>query len=56
MEKNKIINGTRNGYWEYYYYNGKLLAKGNFINSKRDGYWEIYNSDGKLYLMEYYII
>ena len=43
MEKNlRSKEGKKEGYWEYYYINGKLAFKGNFKNGKREGYWEVY--------------
>jgi antitoxin component YwqK of YwqJK toxin-antitoxin module len=45
----------RHGYWEWYYYDGKLMFKGFFYNGKRVGYEEIYYHDGKLIKKTYNI-
>ena len=41
-------DGIKQGYWEYYHNNGKLLSKGSYINDKRDGYWESYWDTGEV--------
>ncbi len=35
QHKENYVNGKREGYWEEYYYNGKLRCKGNYVNGKR---------------------
>jgi antitoxin component YwqK of YwqJK toxin-antitoxin module len=35
-------NNLRNGYWEEYWDNGKILSKGTYLNGLRHGYWEFY--------------
>jgi len=44
--------GKKHGYWEYYYFNGNLLFKGNYINGTQDGYWiqNYYDDPHFLYL------
>ncbi len=44
----------RHGYWEIYYLNGKLAAKGTYINHKRHGYWEEFLVNGQLYWKGYF--
>ena len=57
MEKNHYNKeGKQEGYWEYYYDNGKLESKGKYINGKKEGYWEWYHSNGELYLINYFVI
>lgn len=55
MEKNKVINGFREGYWEESWFSGKLYAKGHYINGERVGYWEFYDYfiNGQLLFKEY---
>jgi antitoxin component YwqK of YwqJK toxin-antitoxin module len=48
MWKGNLVNGKREGYWEFYYPNGKLRKKGNLVNDNRHGYWEAYYSNGQL--------
>ena len=36
-------NKKREGYWEYYYANGKLHCKGCFDNGIQVGLWEYYS-------------
>jgi len=52
---NKSINimpinnkGQRHGYWEEYYFNGKLWYKCLYHNGKEVGYEESYNKIGKI--------
>ena len=33
----------RHGYWEIYFFDGRLLYKGDYVNGKQDGYWEWYD-------------
>ena len=47
--------GEPHGYWEYYYYNGQLMFKGNYVNGKLHGYWEDYYENGQLVYKTYYI-
>ena len=57
MENNKYNKeGYEEGYWEIYYRNRKIFAKGNYINGDAHGYWEYYNSNSVLNLKEYFII
>jgi len=63
MEKKKELNlinlynkkGEEHGYWEDYYYNGKLSSKGNYVDGNRHGYWERYYSNGKLWYKGNYV-
>ena len=48
-------NKEKNGYWEHYFYNGKLSYKGNYINHKQNGYWEYYNLNDKLSYKTFHI-
>ena len=48
--KNKTNStGNRDGYWEEYYSNGNLSAKGHYKNGVRSGYWEQYYTNGNLW-------
>lgn len=40
--------GHREGYWEVYFKNGKIMFKGNYSNGKRDGYCESYFKNGMI--------
>jgi len=51
-QRNSNLN--KEGYWEEYFPNGKIMYKGNWKNGKRNGYWEIYYSDGKLSYTAFY--
>jgi antitoxin component YwqK of YwqJK toxin-antitoxin module len=56
MEKNQTNQyGNPNGYWEYYYDNGKLAFKGNYVNGNRHGYFESYWSNGQLFYKGNYV-
>lgn len=56
MEKNQIINGVREGYWEKYYHNGNLWFKGNYIKGQKIGYWESHYFNDVTALKEYYLV
>ena len=58
--KKKKINqfnswGNRVGYWESYWVEGKVFAKGNFKNGKANGSWKWYYYSGKLESKSNYI-
>ena len=38
----------KQGYWEYYYPNGQIKAKGEYIDNKKAGEWVYYYPDGKI--------
>ena len=40
------IDGKREGFWEFYYKNGRLASEGNYIDGKREGLWEFYHDKG----------
>ena len=40
--------GWRQGYWEFYYMDGKLHSKGLYKNGEKEGIWEYYYTDGSL--------
>jgi len=44
----------RHGYWEQYFYNGKLFYKCVFINGEKIGFEEWYSS-GKISHKNYYL-
>lgn len=56
MEKNQIINGVREGYWEWCYNNFNLWLKGNYIGGERVGLWNEYDFNGKLCWRQYYLV
>ena len=56
MEKNQIINGVREVYWEQYYNNGNLWFKGNYIKGQKIGYWESHYFNDVTALKEYYLV
>jgi hypothetical protein len=53
-QKNK--NGMREGYWEEYYGDHKLLYKGYYNNGNIVGYWEYYNIATDKLTKEYYLV
>ena len=56
IKKNRCNRiGERNGYWECYRGNGKLMSKGSYKNGERDGYWEWYWDNGELYSKGNYV-
>jgi antitoxin component YwqK of YwqJK toxin-antitoxin module len=41
--KNKLNkNGMKDGFWEYYNFNGDISSAGNYLNGNRVGYWEYF--------------
>jgi len=56
LKKNKEDRkGNRQGYWEFYYTNGKLREKGYYIDDKREGLWKTYREDGSLSIKGVYL-
>ena len=49
-------NNLRNGYWEEYWDNGKILSKGSYLNGLRHGYWKFYDYYGKVSFDDNFII
>ena len=50
--------GEPHGYWEWYWYNGKLMYKCFYHNDKEVGYEEFYdwnNNDGRLTEKNYHL-
>jgi antitoxin component YwqK of YwqJK toxin-antitoxin module len=41
-------NNLKTGYWEEYWYNGKIHSKGNYVNGIKHGYWECFYENGNL--------
>ena len=46
----------REGYWEEYYGDHKLLYKGYYNNGNIVGYWEYYNIATDKLTKEYYLV
>jgi antitoxin component YwqK of YwqJK toxin-antitoxin module len=42
------MDGRKQGYWEYYYENGRIRSKGNYVNGIWEGNWEWYYDNGKI--------
>lgn len=47
--KGKVINGTPEGYWEWYRLDGTLKRSGNFQNGEAVGEWITYDENGEKY-------
>jgi antitoxin component YwqK of YwqJK toxin-antitoxin module len=47
--KGKIINGTTEGYWEWYRPDGTLKRSGYFKAGEPAGEWTTYDKEGKVY-------
>lgn len=47
--KGKIVNGTPDGYWEWYRIDGTLKRSGTFEMGQPTGEWTTYDKDGKPY-------
>ena len=56
VEKNKIINGFAEGYWEHYYSDGRIRCRGNYRNGMPVGYWEFYKGYNEIYNIFYFYI
>ena len=48
MQKGLFISGFQEGYWEYYYEDGSIRAKGNWQNGMMTGFWEYFDKNGDL--------
>jgi antitoxin component YwqK of YwqJK toxin-antitoxin module len=46
--KGNYVNDRRNGYWEFYWKNGKLQWVGNYNNAEQVGCWNWYDSNDNL--------
>jgi TonB family protein len=47
-------DGYRDGYFDYYYPNGKKSSEGQYKNGNKEGEWRYYDSLGKMYAKEAY--
>jgi len=52
--KGNIVNGKRQGYWEFWHESGQKEATGYYFEGNRDGYWEFWSEDGEQYEIEKY--
>ncbi len=47
-DRPRVEAGGKDGFFEWYYKNGQLEAKGNWKDGKRHGLWETYHENGQL--------
>jgi len=47
--KGKMVDGSADGYWEWYRPDGTLKRSGNFERGKAVGEWVTYDNNGKIY-------
>jgi len=47
--KGEIVDGTAEGYWEWYRIDGTLKRSGYFIRGEPVGEWTTYDNTGKVY-------
>lgn len=45
--KGKIVNGTADGYWEWYRIDGTKKRSGYFEDGEQVGEWTTYDNEGK---------
>ncbi|SBV99863.1 conserved hypothetical protein [uncultured Eubacteriales bacterium] len=45
--KGKIVNGTADGYWEWYRIDGTIKRSGYFEDGEQVGEWTTYDKEGK---------
>lgn len=43
-----VDTGLPNGFWKYYYPDGKLWKEGNYSNGRLNGFWKLYYENGNL--------
>ncbi|KAA1243974.1 toxin-antitoxin system YwqK family antitoxin [Aquimarina sp. RZ0] len=41
-------NGIQDGFWKYFYRNGKIKAEGHYKNGKKQGFWKEYHKNGTI--------
>ncbi|MBA3971590.1 MAG: hypothetical protein H0X46_05500 [Bacteroidetes bacterium] len=46
--RGQYSNGKKEGYWIYFYPNGKIQKQGDFINGNMTSWWQEYNEQGNL--------
>ena len=44
-----MVNGTPEGYWEWFRKDGSLLRSGYFVKGKQTGEWTTYDRQGSVY-------
>lgn len=47
--KGPIVNGTKDGYWEWFRLDGTKMRSGHFKKDKQVGEWITYDKQGKVY-------
>ena len=54
LENGRFKNGELEGFWKYYYKDGKLSSNRNYKDGKKDGLWETYYENGQLLESHYF--
>tara|TARA_B100001057_G_C22132936_1_gene675226 strand:+ start:101 stop:505 length:405 start_codon:yes stop_codon:yes gene_type:complete len=49
IDTGQFKDGKKEGYWEFYHYNGQLSGKGNMKEGRMEGLWFWYSEDGYLH-------
>ncbi len=53
-EIREFRDGKLNGFWKYFYTDGKLKKEGSFLRDKEHGTWKAYDQKGSLLFIENY--
>ena len=56
LKKTNCLNskGKKEGYWERYWVEGKIFAKGNYTNGNKEGLWKYYFYNDQILATENY--
>ena len=52
--KGDIVDGQRDGLWQYYYENGNLQTEATYADGREDGEYRVYRENGVPYYIGYY--
>lgn len=55
LSKGNLVNGKKEGKWEFYFDNGNYWGNCEFVNDKPHGYCEYNYITGKTYVKGYYL-
>lgn len=48
LAEGNVDAGVPNGFWKYYFPDGKLWKEGNYTNGRLQGFWKLYYENGNL--------
>lgn len=48
LAEGNVDTGVPNGFWKFYFPNGRLWKEGNYTNGRINGFWKLYYENGNL--------